>query len=725
MWLMGGSGTPAQADAPSAAGNDMSTVGNGTTPTCISAKLAAAASVGATSVTVDSATGMTGGDDIVIDTGGIQETRTIDHLAGNTVFLQVALSNAHGAGVPALVDCTPIVVGFDMNTAGNYCGSTTLSAAASIGDTFITVVTGAVLSAGQTIVIDTGANQETATIDTVVSNTVNLTAGLTKNHLLGAWAQVPGDCTLGTIDTCVHVPTAGADITFDTFLNGLPVVQNQASDFMLFGYTIWEKTDQQPVGTITSFIHEPVPAGPSPINLIDQVSPFAGLYESSTAAPTALVGWSAGAVDVNGGGLEPNPPFTKGVISRISATIPSGTLDGLYYLTILDPIIGDGSSNNYCAPASANYVGCTMWDGTTTNPNPYGIIAKGDAVFCPKYADVGVTQVVKASDCSGDPPTTMAINTDVTLCLVKTITNNGPEDGVSGTIDVGLTETDDCDITPDPLNDDTFSALDSGDHVDVPEKFTINCADPSTHVFTFDNEVQPTLPAGVEDTNQDNNIVSTEFSIDVTAAADVEIDSQAFVSPPTDITVGVDTTVTLRKHLNIVSGYGPVDVTVTTDVPSPPANCTATLDDQDPGNPVTLPLPLGTDVIVDEDWIINCGTEGAKTLTFENAIAIDTPHVTDPGPGLNTLNTNLNVNVAKLLGDVNCNGVWDIIDAGFIFQYVLGLRTGSNLCPLPANTLYLPAADVSGSGAIGDVIDAGFIFRCLLGYHNAFCPAGP
>ena len=72
-------------------------------------------------------------------------------------------------------------------------------------------------------------------------------------------------------------------------------------------------------------------------------------------------------------------------------------------------------------------------------------------------------------------------------------------------------------------------------------------------------------------------------------------------------------------------------------------------------------------------------------------------------------------------GDVDCDGDSDVVDAGFIFQYVLGLRSGSSQCPPPTGALYLPAADVSGN-TIVNIVDAGFLFQCVLSIHNIFCP---
>ena len=623
---------------------------------------------------------------------------------------------------------TPITVGFDMNTAGNSCPASTLAVAALIGATSITVADASGMAGGQTILIDAGIPQETKIIGSVVGNVVNVTTALTANHAVGTQVSPQTDCTLGATDTCLEVPTGGGTITIDVFLKDLPVAPEGITGFSGFQYHIGEEHDL-PVATVAAITHF-TPA----INLVAQG--FAMQQDFSEPVGTSIPSWDAAVADL--GPTEANPPFTKGVLSRLQIDT-TGTTPGVYGLTIDQPGTGaglqllDGLANDYCNPLlfggapNPNYTGCTILDATTTNPQPYGIIAKG--VPCPTYADVAVTQTVMATtnDCGDPAPTTMPINTDTNVCVHKILRQN---DLASVNVDIDATAVAPANCTANRISGPTTATLLQSTDFIADEIFTLNCSQPSTHGFTFDNDVQPTVASGVIDTNQANNTPSDPLSLAVTATADVEIDSQAFVSPPADITVGVDTTVTLRKHLNIDSGYGPVTVTVTTtrDLPTAPPTCTATLDDQDPVNPVTLPLPIGTDVVVDEDWIINCGAETVApiTFTFHNSIAIATAHVTDPGPGLNTANTDLTVDVVKMVGSVNCNAVWEPVDASLVLQYWAGLITGQNQCPLAPDTLYLPAANVNGDGNV-DVIDALFILVCWAGGNppNPLCPASP
>ena len=79
------------------------------------------------------------------------------------------------------------------------------------------------------------------------------------------------------------------------------------------------------------------------------------------------------------------------------------------------------------------------------------------------------------------------------------------------------------------------------------------------------------------------------------------------------------------------------------------------------------------------------------------------------------------------LGDVNCDGIVNVIDALFILQYEVGLRVDTDQCPLPPpppDTLNVANCDVNDDG-LCNVVDALFILQCEVGISNAFCPLIP
>jgi hypothetical protein len=90
-------------------------------------------------------------------------------------------------------------------------------------------------------------------------------------------------------------------------------------------------------------------------------------------------------------------------------------------------------------------------------------------------------------------------------------------------------------------------------------------------------------------------------------------------------------------------------------------------------------------------------------VTFADTEGYDIPHATEGG----------SIRVG-LVGNVDCDQDVDAVDALFILQYVVGLRSVSNQCPLPSGTLYLPAADAQCDNDV-DAVDALFVLQHVVG----------
>ncbi len=76
------------------------------------------------------------------------------------------------------------------------------------------------------------------------------------------------------------------------------------------------------------------------------------------------------------------------------------------------------------------------------------------------------------------------------------------------------------------------------------------------------------------------------------------------------------------------------------------------------------------------------------------------------------------------LGDVNCDGLVNVVDALFVLQGEVGLREPGIGCPLPPpppDTLNVAVCDVNDD-AFCNVVDALFILQCEVGISNSFCP---
>lgn len=80
------------------------------------------------------------------------------------------------------------------------------------------------------------------------------------------------------------------------------------------------------------------------------------------------------------------------------------------------------------------------------------------------------------------------------------------------------------------------------------------------------------------------------------------------------------------------------------------------------------------------------------------------------------------VDPLPIQGDVNCDNNVDFVDALFILQYVVGLRSDGGSCPAPdSNSLYAAAGDANNDNTI-TAVDALFILQCNEGISNIFCP---
>jgi hypothetical protein len=103
--------------------------------------------------------------------------------------------------------------------------------------------------------------------------------------------------------------------------------------------------------------------------------------------------------------------------------------------------------------------------------------------------------------------------------------------------------------------------------------------------------------------------------------------------------------------------------------------------------------------------------------TFADAQGYAIPHGTEDG----------SIRVG-LVGNVDCDNDVDAVDALFILQHVVGLRAGSDQCPLPPPVppgtlphLYLPGADADCDDDV-DAVDALFVLQHVVGLRPELCP---
>jgi hypothetical protein len=131
-------------------------------------------SAGATSITLTSASGFVTGQEIIIDTGQLQEARKISNVVSNTITVADALFFAHASGITVTTGTT-----------------TTLNGALTAPTTTVVVSSATGIVNGSFIQIDvnsvTGATtSEVRKVTNVATNTLTIDQAVTFNHASGA-----------------------------------------------------------------------------------------------------------------------------------------------------------------------------------------------------------------------------------------------------------------------------------------------------------------------------------------------------------------------------------------------------------------------------------------------------------------------------------------------------------------------------------------------------------
>jgi hypothetical protein len=452
------------------------------------------------------------------------------------------------------------------------------------------------------------------------------------------------DCTLGTIQRCVEVPTGGGVIQFDVFLDNLP-----AGDSILgFAYSIggWPLP-----GILTAQTH----SDPT-VNLCEQPGSSSPLIDMSDSVPDNTAPHGVNIADM--GAAEYNPPFTQGVLGRYSLNL-TGVADGLYALTLSSVLLGNNSAQDLCT-----LYGCEIRDANAT-PTPYGQIAVGRA--CPQYADLEIKSqalVDREPDdpqvtgtCSGTPPGSINVSDHEWVCIQKVIHNigdYGPANAIletTGVAPTGATVSYHCDgneghvwVDGDHKGPCTAGTVWEGGYilaqrqvlglavsVDEPltEQWDVHCTEASEHTFEFDNYIFFALPTFI-DPDDTNNHATTEYTVDCTSTADLQAGTVTVTTDPTpkaatgelfDVTVSVNA---INNGL-----YAPVSGDVTFGL-TVPADCTPTPANYKVEN---VWLPLGTTPVSHTWQDISCTSTGAHALGGSALVAVDQTHVSEKTTG--------------------------------------------------------------------------------------------
>ncbi|MEM7093383.1 MAG: choice-of-anchor V domain-containing protein [Actinomycetota bacterium] len=114
--------------------------------------------------------------------------------------------------------------------------------------------------------------------------------------------------------------------------------------------------------------------------------------------------------------------------------------------------------------------------------------------------------------------------------------------------------------------------------------------------------------------------------------------------------------------------------------------------------------------------------EAGDVVIYAAGLSSDGSGDTD-GDGVANASLQVAVTAPPVLGDVNCSGEANIVDALFIAQFEVGNRSDGGVCPLtdPTSELVLGQADVNNDNN-ANIVDALLIAQCDTGITNVFCP---
>jgi hypothetical protein len=262
-------------------------------------------------------------------------------------------------------------------------------------------------------------------------------------------------------------------------------------------------------------------------------------------------------------------------------------------------------------------------------------------------ADVSLTQQVFASNCSSAAPTEIAEDTNVNVCLRKTIHDAGP---YTGTVALSIAKT----ATPASGCTATFSSGPSTANVStaadtvVDEIWTIRCPDPGVgKLFTFDNAIAITT-AHVTDPATPNT-ASTPLTVAVIASADVKAvslslpdDMSGVAGTQIRVVPGTAENVTDTQVMHNNGPFGPVQVTDLITVTDIPGTCDVTPDNE--SDTETLAALVDT-TVSNGPWtlLMNSSVLTFCTITFEKLLTIDQAGVTDGVPSNNALDLDVDL----------------------------------------------------------------------------------
>jgi hypothetical protein len=277
---------------------------------------------------------------------------------------------------------------------------------------------------------------------------------------------------------------------------------------------------------------------------------------------------------------------------------------------------------------------------TNNGPPPEDPIVRDVPVIA--EVDVAVSQEIL------DWPENINVSEQVPVTLKKTITATVVPPATTDevpSVEVDISKTaeapDGCTIEPTEVEDTQVEVL-TTEPTELLEVFYIHCKPSHRGPFTFDNVVsEPKDPFIVDPDLTNNTAETTDLWVYAWAEVDVAV-SQQVLGWPTNINVGDDVDVTLKKTITATvkppattTDIPQVEVAVTKTATAP-TGCTVTPTNVAETKVVSTTSPL----VFNETFTIHCKPSYRGPFTFDNVVGEpNDPHISDPTPGNNTAKT--------------------------------------------------------------------------------------
>jgi uncharacterized repeat protein (TIGR01451 family) len=287
------------------------------------------------------------------------------------------------------------------------------------------------------------------------------------------------------------------------------------------GVTIADAPDPVAAGTQLVYTLVANNLGPNPASQTQVVVtlPAGVVYQNATAS---CVQGPTGTLTCNVGEILPNQNKQFGVTVLVDA-------DVVYTNGGPKTITGSATVSNLAGPDPSS--------GNNSASTQTQVVA---------VADLDIVSFVAVN-----PPAEMIIGTPVNLTLRKVITNHGPSAPMDVTLSKTASASAGSSVSP-ATSTAQENALAKDEQRQVNEAFTVQCALPGPHMFTFTNAIAP-VQAADTDPNLSNNQKQVALTIDCVVPVAVNIKPQSF---PNSVSLTADGVVPLAVLTTRAGEYG-------------------------------------------------------------------------------------------------------------------------------------------------------------------------